>query len=618
MSSPNKKKARLISSNDESELCNHLKRKNQNEDLDLSKRHKADKILEDDLHAKKRQNFITACEIVSYKAYFNQSSRFQLVYLPTCAKNIACKHVDKKDITLKQTSSYVEESFNIEIKTNMWREALEVCRLCTTSEQYLSTNILKEVVEIMLNAHSDDYKDYTIDYLINKCQQIFEHNFNYHPPCLIKTLRKCYTDFLTSPMDLKENTFTNRSEFECNKGIVKYCLNRLEYEISVDSKDGPLLDKYEHIPEEMKQSVKGLHWQKEKFEIFELLDRTERINRLFAVLDSIVELLQLDLAIWNTRYTNNLGSHIMRSHKPLMAHLLWSNNVLYTGTVNNNCRQILRLFIYLIQLEYPEEHIKVITAWLNIIIQTFYICENNSNSDYPNTGKYCTVFAKEFYKLISGMSQKLKIKILERIKPDYMQYLIGVLHLKTLLATQAEDPISILIDFIKTTQWKKFPESKTEIMPYKTTEHSLKNVKNLFNFLNKKYANVNTSASNNSTSEKNVYKKLEDNLNHKEVEVTLNDAVHILYITVGAYLDAYSVQNMQEALDSLNEQLLNGDSSNNDYSLPIFCSYSVSEQFVKRYRSIYQTLRELMILLQEKRDSGELPETFKIFTKIGL
>lgn len=102
-------------------------------------------------------------------------------------------------------------------------------------------------------------------------------------------------------MDIKDKTFTNRSQFGCDKGVVKYCLNRLEYEISFESKDEPLVDKYENLPEDMRQSVKGLHWQKEKFEIYELLERPERIERLIAVLDSIIELLQYDLAIWHSR-----------------------------------------------------------------------------------------------------------------------------------------------------------------------------------------------------------------------------------------------------------------------------------------------------------------------------
>lgn len=126
-------------------------------------------------------------------------------------------------------------------------------------------------------------------------------NFATHPPCLKKQLRQCYNDFLTSPLDVKERTFSNRNQFEHNKGIVKYCMNRLQYEISSDSKDDGLVDKYENIPEEMKQSVKGIYWQKEKFEIYEVLERKDRIERLMAVLESIVEPLQFDLAIWHCR-----------------------------------------------------------------------------------------------------------------------------------------------------------------------------------------------------------------------------------------------------------------------------------------------------------------------------
>lgn len=40
------------------------------------------------------------------------------------------------------------------------------------------------------------------------------------------------------------------------------------------------------------------------------------------------------------------------------------------------------------------------------MVQTFYICEQNSNVDYPNIGKYCSRFANDFYEIISG---KLKI-----------------------------------------------------------------------------------------------------------------------------------------------------------------------------------------------------------------
>lgn len=102
-------------------------------------------------------------------------------------------------------------------------------------------------------------------------------------------------------MNPKDKTFTNRTEFEYRKGIVKYCMNRLEDEISADSKDGPLVDKQGKVPKHLTNTVSAAHWENEKFLIYECLDRRDRIKRLMAVLESAVELLQYDLAIWHSR-----------------------------------------------------------------------------------------------------------------------------------------------------------------------------------------------------------------------------------------------------------------------------------------------------------------------------
>jgi hypothetical protein len=91
MSSPKKKKTKLV----DSPRSNKLKRTNDTKE-DTPKRLKTDKIPEQDIHAKKRSNFIKACEIVSYKAYCDQRTRFQLIYLPICANTLSCTHSDHK------------------------------------------------------------------------------------------------------------------------------------------------------------------------------------------------------------------------------------------------------------------------------------------------------------------------------------------------------------------------------------------------------------------------------------------------------------------------------------------------------------------------------------------
>ncbi|XP_053602763.1 uncharacterized protein LOC128670806 isoform X2 [Plodia interpunctella] len=594
---PRKKKAKLVGTS-----TNLAKRVIEAKGSEPSrKRIKAETSLEEDIQAMKKKNFITACERVSYKAYFDKRSRFQLIYLPACANGTTCVHQEYKNGTLiKPMSSYAEQSFKIEIKTNMWCEALEVGYLSITTNQYLSASILKDIIEIMLNAHEDSYADYTIGFLMDKCQTLLSQNFSMHPPCLVKSLRKCYNEFLTSPLDMKENTFTNRSNFEYDKGIVKYCMNRLEHEISGDSEDGPLIDKCEHIPEDMKQTVRGLHWQKEKFEIYELLERNERIERLMYVLESIIELLQYDLAIWLSRYTRNLGCHVMRSHKPLMAYILWSNNVLYTGAVNNNCRQILQLFVNIVHLQYPTKYLRIMVNWLNTIIQTFYFCETNSTSDYPHTGKYCMTFAKEFYKIISGLPPVSVIRILELIQPSYMQHLIATLHIKTLLSTNEDDIIRILINFVTKKQWTLFPESDKEITISKKIISTPKKFNNITSYLVKKCKNLNISES---ECPDILYPKLETPLDVIS-DTYVNHVVHALYVSLEAYLDSYNVQNVQDTLDNLNKKLAQKSEDSEDIIVPDYCSYTVSESFIKKYTSLYKTLRELILIMNDLKNKG--------------
>lgn len=153
------------------------------------------------------------------------------------------------------------------------------------------------------NVNEVIYTDYTIEELMDKCQQVLAYNFSSHPPCE-DSIRKCYKKFLMSPMDLRKNTYTNREKYDYSQGIVKYCMQRLADDINEKSKDEPIINMYENIPDEMKEGVQGLHWQKKKFDIFELLTRNERIKRLMAVLNSIIELLQYDLAIWQARFEN--------------------------------------------------------------------------------------------------------------------------------------------------------------------------------------------------------------------------------------------------------------------------------------------------------------------------
>ncbi|CAH2241482.1 jg10651 [Pararge aegeria aegeria] len=403
----------------------------------------------------KRKNFVKACELVSQKAYLNYAERFQLLYMPVCMDRDSCIHASTKPGKITEIPLKVTRLLNIEMEASNWCGALEVCIMSITPIQYLSDVVLKEIVEIMLNAHEDLSSGYTISQVLDKCELVLALNFSTHCPCLNTNIRKVYTNFLTSPMDSKDKTSSNRTQFGSEEGIVNFCLNRLEYEISADSSDGGLLDKTAETPEELRQTIKGLFYQKKQFEIFEMLDRTERINRLMAVLHSIVELIQFDLAIWQS-ILNSDHKKQLRGNKMLMAYILGQNNCLVT----ENCSRILKIFSYFIHLDYPEEHIKTMTLWLNAVMEVFFMDQPNANINYPSIGRSSIAVINEFYDIISDLPPKSIIKILERIKPAHIRHQISHHHSNNLLSSDEKETLRILIDFVKNTKWKDLPTNE--------------------------------------------------------------------------------------------------------------------------------------------------------------
>lgn len=203
---------------------------------------------------------------------------------------------------------------------------------------------------------------------------------------------------------------------------------------------------------------------------------------------------------------------------------------------------------------------------------------------------------------------------MEKIQPTFMKHLIGTLHIKKLLFTEETCIIRNLIDFIKQSSWNNYPETQADIQISKNTLFRPRKIRRKIRYLVKKCTEW---QSDGIIEDLKCYPKLGSEI-VKDREINRNQIVHTLFITLEAYLDAYSVQNVQETLDNLNEQLLKADDNESANFLPELSSYSVTEQFIKKYRSIYQMLKELVILLQEVKHGGELPGILKVFEKIDL
>lgn len=210
------------------------------------------------------------------------------------------------------------------------------------------------------------------------------------------------------------------------------------------------------------------------------------------------------------------------------------------------------------------------------------------------------------------------IRILNTIQPNFMQYLIGNLHINRLLQNEERCILTNLLNFFKEQQWRRFPILSNKIDILKGSKRkTIRKVKYLSKIC-KKYKETNTKEASQTFNNENNVLYAKYNPEFVQEEIDLNNVVETFYFTLVSYLEAYSVQNVQETLNMLNEQLLNQDIVIKMNDLTLNGSYSVTEQFIKKYRSIYQLLKELVLILQEMKNDKGVPEILKIFGNIEL
>ncbi|OWR43257.1 hypothetical protein KGM_215884 [Danaus plexippus plexippus] len=571
-----------------------FKREHENEDQNF-KRAKS----END-HSLETKAFIKACALVTQNAHEDLPNRFQIVQLPICIKN--CKHNGSKTQIL-QIAPHAEEIFMVEFRSHKWYEALEICFLSISETSYLSENVLKNIIEIMMNAHEDHSSNYEIMHLVGKCQQVLSMNIRIHPPCSFEPIRKCYLNFLTTPMDLRQNTQTNRNNFGSKDGIFQYCINRLESELRADSKNEPLFDKEKYIPVEIKQTIQGVHWEKSRLETFEMLKRTDRIDRLMAVMDSLTELIGFDLAFYHSRLLKREVS--MRRQKILITKILNLDD-LKNDEMNEPCKQIIRIYIYFIHLSYPEKYVKIMNFWINTLVETLYSSEKQM-FDFHNIGRKCRNFALTFHRIMSELPPASIVKILETLTPTRMRYFIGMLHCEVLLSVTIKSSIiRTLINFVKESQWNHFPESQNSIIPEGVENAKQLTADNILRHLIKISKNENKSCDNNNVRYPK-FKHVNKTFVTDQIFVT-----RVLYITVQAYLDAYHLCKMEKTLKRLTNESLQ---DNSKVGVKYFESVNsfVTQASVKIYRSIYSDLKEF---IQDIKKQKEIPKILDIFMNI--
>ncbi|XP_045446359.1 uncharacterized protein LOC123654503 [Melitaea cinxia] len=547
----------------------------------------------------KSKIFGEVCKHVSQHAYFNYMDRLQVLYLPTCSDDNNCKHISKKtpqtiNDKIQQIPPSASNAILIEVSGKTWREALEITFLCITPKQYLTAEILSHIVDIMLNAHDDKSSRYTAAHLITRCEQILAYHFRMHPPCFKhENIINVYKGFLMGETGKIEKSYSNRNNYEWKKGIINYSFKRLDYEVSSESMDGPLINKEEIIPQKLK-STQLLHFEREELEIFELLERSERIDRLMAVLRSLVELLQFNLLILNYR-----GKRLNSLMQELFLHEQEEKSKINTITILQ--KQIMKIFAYFIHLDYPEEHIDTMTIWLNTVVEFQYYSDDHSH-DYPTINGNMRKFAREFYNIISVLPHKSILKVLKRIQPNYMKFKVGLNYIISVLNYEEDNIKNVLLHFFRNSLWNNFPKSDDDDNLLEISDEKYVPPDDIIGHLSK----ICKTAPKLETKETLMYPKF---YSCSDTKITRYIIISAIHTCLDAYMEAYNFKKVHEILKQIN--------SSKSEKNEIYCEkshlYNVTDRNVKAYEGIYEFLDELNLILENLRENKNLPKEIQFF-----
>ena len=180
--------------------------------------------------------------------------------------------------------------------------------------------------------------------------------------------------------------------------------------------------------------------------------------------------------------------------------------------------------------------------------------------------------------MLTELPHQSVIKILSKIEPPCIKYLICRRYTHNILSVDDHNVISIIINFIHSSQWLQFVENNDDFVP-STTNKNIQQI-DLLDHL--------------SYICKSVSHKSEK---CKSDKITRNEVIQVLYISLEALFDAYYVKQIYNI------------SMQNNVEEDVTLHVTSTKELEKHYMETYQLLQTLTGLLQ----SDELPKCMECF-----
>ncbi|XP_055322751.1 uncharacterized protein LOC129578362 [Sitodiplosis mosellana] len=368
--------------------------------------------------------------------YANIVERLHLTFPAKCTQSLkACseQHARNTNIPISDNKT-ASQTF---LKNKQPLMFIHSISMDVVQNKFPGRSALQSLFELILCINAPSNGEYEVQNTIDMIAFTIGNIFEKFPPCwqganteyrsLITATNK---DLILGSNELLNNRTLFDDIIHCIENVIqplkKTMTPRKSYLVQ-DSFNDSLNDSLQLLNFQQWESKNAQKYS------FDNQKREEKIDRLFLTLALFVQLFEIDLAMWTIKNLPNPSAKISNALKnPLISTVLWSKDEL--TDVNFGIKNILKLYVNYISIDFPREYTQVLGRLVNLIYNIFELREvrpGKPDTDYPqlvqNQSYFCDSFAKIIFDIV-GCNVGSWLKIIKIVgHPRLKLYLITAL-----------------------------------------------------------------------------------------------------------------------------------------------------------------------------------------------
>ncbi|XP_053674434.1 uncharacterized protein LOC128724737 [Anopheles nili] len=368
--------------------------------------------------------------------YFDVCDRLALDYVPSCVRNVtecAQHHANKRSARTKCVSLMRQNNTQEQILEQRPDQYVEFVNQALMRREFIDSELFVAGLQLILtiNQPTDELKAYyDVATIVLGTSEALEKCLDLFPPCRWD-LRATYQSIVFAPLDA--SCFAKCDQKE---GLCRNVLHLIEHYMETEQPSNPA-----KAPTGSTRSGRNLPapsgselffsnyncWMSQNRQCydFDQLSRDERFQRLFAVLQILVKLLEMDFAMWILRNPTKTRQNLCNpSRCPLIARLVWEGDY---GSVNLFVRKLFQMFINMNALQYPAEDIAIFARLLNLVTVAVNLSEFQHNDgliQYPCVKDNSEYFARQLLKTLESSdyySVALYLRTIHNLRSPFLR-----------------------------------------------------------------------------------------------------------------------------------------------------------------------------------------------------